>query len=659
MQHLDGHIDSFFHSKFVSCVDFGHFNQYELGFAVYNIGIPEHVISNSLRYCSRIMSNQTAFFAKYVKEKTPWKFYWRSESDASMLNFAKIVLHALRLNTDALLLLKLPDSVAVVLRFSVPFEKAKTTRRAILFTDDRAYIEEPLKDFIDVNSVFVSRNFGYVHEYTLRDEKYRMAVDVSENSFQIYRDEKRATFAHLRVDDTSKGDIKRVVLSVDLTRFDRRMLNGRRRHPLVRKAPVLDMELFVSNRTTPFANAPNKICLADVLIEDGDSWDKSIPHFQENVKHNAADAMELQNETTCDILQRIAALGATSYSLPEISRAVLYPSHKSFGMLDQINSKLHRELESLSSKAIADAVSSSDIADDGLLHVMNLISLLSDLGINISTNNISVEHLAPFPLVHQLVGIIRKWDLWLTLSVAKRVEILNWMKSLVGLIDDHVTSFAYRNMIEQANIFLHELKEGSESIRSSSCVARLNNLRIEPNKSMFDDDMDNSENTTKRKTPIITLYTLQAMPIGLRFARGEHVRIFKQPSISSEMSDSPKEYSALKDYDEDFPILSTRKVSESKQMPTDTTSKDRCSCLGRVIRVTEAPFSIQVKLIVPSYIDDSSYIPQLIENCLSEKKDTWFELQMVPANVSALYIFHSSLHMLLIGECPFFLGCGA
>ena len=643
MQHLNGHIDDFFHSKYVSCVDFALFDQYELGFVVYNHDIPEYVIANSLRYCSRIMSNQTTFFAKYVdKDQTPWKFYWRSEAEASMLYFTKILLHALRLNTDALLILKLPDSVSVVLRFSVPFEKAKNTRRSILHDDGNTCIDEPLDDFIDVNSVFISRNFGYVHEYTLRDKKYRMTIEMSGDSLdslQIYRGEKRATFAHLRIDSLlSIGDLRRVILSIDLTRFDRRMLNGRRRHPLVRKAPVLDMELFVSNRTTPFAKVPNKICLADILVDDEDSWDKSIPQFQEKEKHNMADAVEMQNKMACNILQSINALGALPYSrqvLAEIISSVLYPAHRHFGMLDQINSKLQEELESMSYKIITGVISSNDTDDEGLLHIMSLVSLLSDLGINVSTHNISGGHRAPFQLVHQLVGVIRKWDLWLTVSIAKRVELLNWMKSLVGPVDDHVTSFAYRNVIEQANIFLHELKDGCESIRSSPCVSRLNNLRIEPNKSMFDDDMDSNNKSSKRKTPVITLYSVQAMPIGLRFARGEHVRIFKQPTnIPSEMIESSTGYSALKDYDEEFPVLSKAKTAESKQRTTGTTSKNRCSCLGRVMRVTEAPFSIKIKLIAPSYIDDLSYVPQPIEDCISEKKDIWFELQMVPANVS-------------------------
>lgn len=245
MQHLNGDIDSFLHSKFFSCVDFAQFNDNELGFAVYNCHVPHSFFSNPLQHCSRIIPNQNAFFKKFIERRpVPWKLYWRSERTTSVPCFSDMLMHSMRRNTDALLLLKLPDSVVVVLRFSLPFEQMKKSRQSILFTEQMTSIEEPLQDFIHVNSVFTSRTFGYANEYTLNDKTYKMAIDVSSKSLQIYRGDKRATFAHLRMDEiTSKGEEQRVLLSVDLTRFNRRMLTGRRPHPLVRKAPVLDVEV--------------------------------------------------------------------------------------------------------------------------------------------------------------------------------------------------------------------------------------------------------------------------------------------------------------------------------------------------------------------------------------------------------------------------------
>jgi len=167
MQHLKGDIDSFFHSKFFWCVDFAQFNENELGFAVYNCGIPHSLFSNPLQHCSRIISNQNAFFEKFIgRRPVPWKLYWRSERTTSVPYFSDMLMHSMRKNTDALLLLKLPDSVVVVLRFSLPFEQMRRTRRSILFTEQMTSIEEQLQDFIHVNSVFTSRNFGMAYEYT-------------------------------------------------------------------------------------------------------------------------------------------------------------------------------------------------------------------------------------------------------------------------------------------------------------------------------------------------------------------------------------------------------------------------------------------------------------------------------------------------------------
>lgn len=94
MQHLGDNVKQFFHSPYVLCVDFGRFNSYELGYAVYQYRFPLAVLSNPLMYHSRIVPEQTEFFRKFVGNDTvPWKLYWRSETDSSTLSFADILMH--------------------------------------------------------------------------------------------------------------------------------------------------------------------------------------------------------------------------------------------------------------------------------------------------------------------------------------------------------------------------------------------------------------------------------------------------------------------------------------------------------------------------------------------------------------------------------------
>lgn len=180
-------------------------------------------------------------------------------------------------------------------------------------------------------------------------------------------------------------------------------------------------------------------------------------------------------------------------------------------------------------------------------------------------------------------------------------------------------------------------------MRSSLHTSRLANLRIEPGVSMF--GKGNESEKSKPKMPIVTFYSIQAMPVGLRFARGEHVRIFRQPTDRSDSTALlSKEYNASEnDYDEEFPALSSAASTKTETKSHECVPKNQSCCLGRVTAVTEAPLSIKIKLSSPSYIADSVHVPTPIQECLAEKKDTWFELQVVPANVRSLCASESNL----------------
>jgi len=326
-----------------------------------------------------------------------------------------------------------------------------------------------------------------------------------------------------------------------------------------------------------------------------------------------------------------------AHLLVKFREMVLHPAHSCFGMLGRINCQLQDKIKLLTAEVMSNLFSSQDTNDDEKLSVfLSATCLLSDIGISINVP--TYEFLDSYTVLGEAICAIRRWDSWLTLSIPKRLKVFTWLESLCDFVDDPLAAFAHRVLKEQAKILLHELKEGSEDIRSSSCASSLVNLRIEPSVSMFDDTAE-EEQSSKRKTPIVTFYSVQAMPIGLRFARGEHVQIYKQPQhTANDTVQQQMEYSAMKgDYEEEFPALSNAtNTAGSKLNSDDTVSKDACSCLGKVLSVTEAPLSIKIKLIAPSYIADLSYVPDPIQECLTQKKDTWFELRIVPANVSDL-----------------------
>lgn len=100
-------------------MNFGLFSAAELGFAVGRYGIPLLLLDNALRCYSRIIGFRDVFLRKFsLGGKVPWSFYWQSERDAREANTISVparLAHALRNNTDVLLLLQVPNSVVIIL----------------------------------------------------------------------------------------------------------------------------------------------------------------------------------------------------------------------------------------------------------------------------------------------------------------------------------------------------------------------------------------------------------------------------------------------------------------------------------------------------------------------------------------------------------------
>lgn len=169
-------------------------------------------------------------------------------------------------------------------------------------------------------------------------------------------------------------------------------------------------------------------------------------------------------------------------------------------------------------------------------------------------------------------------------------------------------------------------------MRSSNSVSRLLNLRIDPQPQ---EPASETRSQGKRKTPIITLFGVQAMPAELRFAIGEYVLIRKQPSGMQDPSELPTPASnLLSNYDSEFPALGApTRQQQSNDVSNKYISKHAGCCVGRVVSIRDAPLSIKVKLVSPSYSPQLS-LPRIIKECLQQHRQIFFELQMILANVS-------------------------
>ncbi|CAB9503937.1 polymerase alpha-associated DNA helicase A [Seminavis robusta] len=652
MQHLRGDIKAFLCSQFAALIDFGRFSSEERGVAVRKHGVPTGVLQNQIRFFSRIVGFRTQFLKKHELdgEDTIWKFHWRPDSKRSHCHFSSMIAHALRKNTDALMILQLPDSVVLLLRFTR--SALRTEDKALFLTQDGSSgcSDQKLRGSLDVKAVFISSHFGYVEEYVLKDPNYR--IDLSDKGMQLYRGKQAATFVHVKILQGSPGTkestedgVPKLQISVDLTRFNQRVLVGSRPHPLVRKSPVFDMEMFVTNKRSDHSSRPARISHLDVLLADSEPWTKACFSPDQRVEGEDDEAILRHLQATAiDILKTIREFCSDmeSSSSPEailrFRTDILEPSHHLFGVANVIPSELWESITSLSIEVFSKYIPQIEDLTEKLATSLAFMALLSDLGVDTLwgfPDLLVMEGKDLSPYVSKLIEVLRRWDLWLAFGgQQKRKEVLQWLESAmvpVGGLDEARAKFAFQNAIEQAEILLEELNSGSEALRSSASVSRITYLRMETEQGPT---KENNQEKGKKKLPIVSLHSTQAIPVGVRFATGEHVCISKQLVEVKKKGEDQHDQAAnwAKDYEHEFPALEDAHAHTDNADCSSLTSKRGGFCVGRVVHVCDAPFSVKVKLVAASYAS-TACTPELINQCLESDSCLYWELSMIPANV--------------------------
>jgi RNA dependent RNA polymerase len=647
---MKNHEGEFFASTFASLVDFSSFNAEERGFAIQKYGVPAAVFQHPLRFFSRILRFRTKFFEKHLLEgHDPWKPYWRAESDESFVSIPSLIAHALRKNTDALMILQLPDSVVLLLRFSRDTMALEQRDKFLTQNDINGCSGQKLRGFLSVKAIFISGHFGYVEKYALEDKAYKM--DLSQlTGLQLYREKIQNTFVHLKILQSHSKDCKEVEVpnlqvSIDLNRFNRRWLSGTRRHPLVRKSPVFDIELFVSNKTSDNSVRPARIGLLDILLSPGEPWAKATFEHDRLLQDKESEEemmrhLQTKAEELLPALQSMDTLFEDPTVLEVFRSDVLAPTHQLFGVACKWPLELKQRIAAVSMELFSSAITQVT-GTDKVEMLIDILAMLSDLDIDIlwalpSPTRECVNEASS--AVALFIKVVRRWDFWLALENAqKQNEVLQWLESFTPCgLDNARESYAFRNASEQARILLEELQDGSEELRSSTSLSRLSNLRMDR-----DPDSDKREGATrskgKKKLPTVSMYCVQAMPIGVRFAIGEFVCITRQ-MVNDEIESKARTIqpsSWAKDFDKEFPALGVATDGSSRSGNADCSemvAKRGGLCFGRVVAVCDAPFSVKVKLVAPSYAEEAG-IPELITKCLETGAGIYWELSMVPANI--------------------------
>jgi len=664
MEHLKYDIEEFLHSPFLDHVNFALFNPAERGYAVERYGFPREVMGNALRCYSHILAPRLEFLQKFgFDENLPFQFYWRGRDLDEKSDFHSVLKYALRLHTDVLVALEVPGSVFFVLRFAREVMGRNKADR--LFEPPKDDHELRIKGFMKIQSYFISDHFGYLMKYSLENPEYLIDLisDGSERkgqSLQIYRGEINQTFLSLkegtsvvsggRKARTEDDGVKVLEVSVDLTRFNSRILTNSRRHSLVRKAPVQLIEMFVYNRQFSFLEqSDNSTYYMDVLfnnqkkslemeercfeglIPDVDSIDDLMPCL-ESMRSDLRqlDRIDFSSDDPARQLAEVAQ------SIKRLCQRYALLCSMPRGVEESIISKCAEIANSLTSfKGVLPGIVSAAVETAGILSV---------LGVEVSQclTSLDVRRDPTFEVV-DFASLARRWDFWLALpnSIARQ-HFLEWLES--GIDEENLSSrnqFVYRNALEQVRILVHELNEDTSAFV-------LENLRLETLRpGWIDGDNESLDTNLADNLPLVTLFRVQAAPCSLELSVGEYICLRKQwvPLQDQDVQSFRSDTTALRthsgewssqEYDDDFPPLTainpgSRKSGDSETTPADNVSKSAGFCLGQIMYLCEAPFSMTVKMIPWSFGEDRA--PELVLRCLESRKLVYWQIRKVPANI--------------------------
>lgn len=224
-------------------LNFSLFSSTEKSLAI-DIGVPVSVVRNALTTADVLTVEELENF-QMLKDASDWGFLGRS--DHSEFDVAQLI-KCLTNNDKTLASFQMPDDVVICLQFNKRLQVGE---------------EQPLEPGT-FRAIFISRKFGY-QRILVRDKN--LYYDLVESRFQIYWGEKRRSFLWLRggdialkktkdeilVDPRNQNEIQHT-MSVDLTSFGSNLVRqsgSNKPHPLVRKTPFTEVEIFATRGNAP------------------------------------------------------------------------------------------------------------------------------------------------------------------------------------------------------------------------------------------------------------------------------------------------------------------------------------------------------------------------------------------------------------------------
>ncbi|XP_057317089.1 uncharacterized protein LOC130662285 [Hydractinia symbiolongicarpus] len=370
-------------NKFSHLLNFSLFTAAEKQAAI-EMGMSINDVCNAL-FQAQVFPLEDLNHFHMLGNSSKWGLYYKS----THANFELQMLHrALTKNNSVLITWKMPNDVYIGLHFDTQLQVGN---ELVVKADE-------------IKFYFISKKFALRKQHQPKMDYY---YDLVEDRFQVYRNrDKRQTFLWLRsspLNQKVKNDIAHIdfydqdqiidCLSMDLATFD---IRGRRddprSHPLINKAPFLEVEVFaIKNNQPAYFDLYDANTLADILDEES---------IGEGEEEDEEEEERYVNEILLELLHKTSKKG--EISVPELK---IHLENMVAGCVPYLT-----EPSTEVNEKLTDLVISADFSEAGLEDLVNIMVSLSRLQQHSLAQIMSEQLNQPDVSVEELLAALVQWS---------------------------------------------------------------------------------------------------------------------------------------------------------------------------------------------------------------------------------------------------------
>ena len=480
-------------------------------------GIPKRVVMNALN-CSRILCEEELKEFQLNKESHTWNLLSYFDHDDFQWN---ILLNAVTHYDNTMVILHQQNDVIVVFQILKKLDMGN---------------EQPVEGGI-MSSFFYSRHFGYKRRYILGNNYF---LDLSDTSMQVYRDKAlNKTFIKMRSLDATRDkkfmhsqkieDDATNIVSVDLQRFHRRILESTRKHPVIRQQPFEGIEIYVRSQDNecPYLDIyqANDGVAVSVLKEtfDETSGDDETPDFEtvfvqsSSVNDKVTEALPSLLQIACD--RDPFKFHAMVHSMQDVDIDAVAAFRKLVENMLTISVPFKipdEDVEIL----LACVISMNHVfAKACPSDVLTIVVCLTRMGAGIHHIEGVIDNFGKCTTLNEITGLLQKWENLYFLSLKTAVQVLDNAISV-----DAVQHQAERYLAVQGKqciwgllneMSVHTCELSTSSNTGKQCCISL--LRVEST------DLDSN---------LVHMYRMEAVETLSTFAKGQCVAIARQRNVN-------------------------------------------------------------------------------------------------------------------------------